>query len=313
MLAAGRRPPLRCLRTMALCPCPSFARLRLALATFVAATLPLCALAETFYGADVRFAYDDNLPLAAAPADRLGDSFLTAGGHAGRFVVLANDDTVSVQAGAHAAAFLRYPLLDAVSIEAAASYRRKFGVGLTVPWIALRVDVSRDDYRDDIRDSDRAEIAIVAGARMSESFDVSAGVIHDRRLAHHAAPVVPGISGAIYDGAGDSVFIRAGYAATPRLLFDAALGIRRGDVVATTPEGMAIFVASTAIAEDPAFGPDRYGYRVRGTTTSASIALSYAIDDRQAVNVAYAFASTSAAAGLDYRNNVLSASWVWRY
>jgi hypothetical protein len=275
--------------------------------------LPCCAFAETFYGADIRYAYDDNLTLAAASADRLGDSFVAAGGHAGRLAVFANDDTISVQAGAHAAAYLRHTLLDVASIEAGASYRRKLGLGLTAPWVSLRASASHDDYRDDIRDSDRAEIALVAGARICARFDVAGGVAHDRRLARRAAPAVPGVSGAIYDGAGDSGFVRAGYAPTPRLLFDAALRIRRGDVVATMPQGRAIFAASTAIAEDPAFGPDRYGYRVRGTTTSASIAMSYAIDDRQAVNVAYAFAWTRAAAGLDYHDNLLFASWVWRY
>ena len=298
---------------MSACRCPPPVRLRRAAVALIAAALPFCALGETFYGADVRYAHDDNLTLAAASPDRLGDSLLTAGGHAGRFAVLANDDSVSVQAGVHATGYTRYSLLDAASIDAAASYRRKLGLGLTAPWLSLRAGASHDDYRDDIRDSDRGEIAFVAGARLSERFDVAGGLAHDRRLARHAAPEVPGVSGAIYDGAGDAVFIRAAYAPTPRLLFDAAVRIRRGDVVATTPEGMAIYVASTAIAADPAFGPDRYGYRVRGTTTSASIAMSYALDDRSAVSVAYAFASTRAAAGIDYRNNVLSASWVWRY
>lgn len=282
-------------------------------ATLAAAALPLCALAEPFYGADVRVAHDDNLTLASASADRVGDTFATAAGHLGQFFVLENDDSVSLQAGASASAYARYSLLDAVSIDASAQYRRKLGLGLTAPWIALRVDARHDDVRDDIRDSDLLSISFETGLRVNERFDVSGGYVHDRRFAESAQPVVPGISGAIYDNEGDSVFARAGYAATPSVVVDCELRVRRGDVVATTPESLPIFLASSAIAPDPAFGPGRYGYRVRGTTRSASLAMSYAIDERSALNVGYTFAWTSAPDGLDYRSNIVSASFVWRY
>jgi hypothetical protein len=298
---------------MAACRRRSAGRLRFAAATLAAAMLPFCARAEPFFGADLRFAHDDNLTLASASADRLGDGFLTTGAYAGALAIVGDADSVSAQAGAHASGYARYTLLDAVSLEVAANWRRKLGVGLTAPAISLAITASHDDFRDDIRDSDRVDIMLVASTRLSERFDVSGGIAHDRRFAAHASPVVPGLSGAIYDTAGDSVFARAGYAVTPQVLLDAALRARRGDVVATTPEGFAIFLASSAIAPDPAFGPDRYGYRVRGTTKSASVAMSYAVDDRSAVNVEYTFAWTSAPAGLDYRSNLVSASWVWRY
>lgn len=287
-------------------------RLRLT-AALAAAALPLCALAEPFYGADVRVAHDDNLTLASASADRLGDAYATAAGHIGQFFVLENDDSVSLRAGASASGYARYSLLDSVSIDASAQYRRKLGLGLTAPWIVLRVDASHDDVRDDIRDSDLLLISFETGLRVNERLDVSGGYVHDRRFAENAQPVVPGISGAIYDDEGDSVFARGGYTITPSVLVDCELRVRRGDVVATTPESLPIFLASNAIAPDPAFGPDRYGYRVRGTTRSASVAMSYAIDARSAVNVGYTFAWTSAPAGLDYRSSIVSASFVWRY
>ena len=292
--------------------CAFVGRMRLAAAA-LAAAVPLCAHGEPFYGADVRYAYDDNLTLASAAADRRGDSLLAAGGYVGQFFVPSRDATLEVSAGVHATGYARFTSLDEASLEASGTWRRKLGLGYAAPWIALRADASHDDYRDDIRDSDRVEIALVAGTRLSERFDVSGGLAHDRRVARNAVPVVPGISGALYDVAGDSLFVRGGYAPTPKLLFEASLRARRGDVVATTPEGLSIFLASSAIAADPAFGPDRYGYRLRGTTTSATIAMSYAIDERSALNVEFTHASTSAAAGLDYRENVVSASWVLRY
>jgi hypothetical protein len=298
---------------MVVCRCALVGRMRFVAAALAAGAVPFCALAEPFYGADVRYAYDDNLTFASNAPDRRADSLLTAGGHVGQVFVPARDDTVSVSAGVHATGYARFTLLDATSLDAGVTWRRKLGLGYAAPWISLRANASHDDYRDDIRDSERFDIALVAGKRISERLDVSGGIWHDRRLPRNSAPVVPGISGALYDVVGDSAFVRAGYAPTQNLLVDAALRVRRGDVVATTPEGPSIFLASNAIAEDPAFGPDRYGYRLRGTTTSASIAMSYALDGRSALNVEYTYGWTRAVAGLDYRENVVSASWVLRY
>ena len=293
--------------------CRPAGRLRLVAAALAAAALPFCARAEPFYGGELRYAYDDNLTLASAGADRLGDSLASVRGYAGEFLVPARDDTLSFTAGAQAFGYARYTLLDEASLEASATWRHKFGLGFAAPWLSVRVDAGHDDLRDDIRDSDRVAVAVVAGVRMSERFDVSGGVAYDRRLPRHSEPEVPGISGALYDLVGNSVFVHAGFAATPSVLVDLRFGVRRGDVVSTTPASLPIFLAAGAIAEDPAFGPDRYGYRVRGTTTSASIAMSYALDDRSALNFEYTYASTRAPAGLDYRDNLVSASWVLRY
>jgi len=277
------------------------------------AGLPLHAHAERFFGADVAYAYDDNLTRAADPSDRRGDSLVFASLRAGQFVALARGDSVEASAGIRATGYARYSLLNGVALDADATYRRKFGLGANAPWISVGVAASHEDLRDDIRDSDRIELSVTAGRRWSERIDVSAGYAHDRRLAEHDEPLVPGISGAPYDGSGDSAFVRAGVALSDRLLLDAAWRIRRGDVVATTPAGEAIFVASTAIAEDGAFGPERYGYRLRGTTRTASVTLSYALGEHSALNFGYAAEKTTAAAGLTYPSQVVSATYVWRY
>ncbi len=88
---------------------------------------------------------------------------------------------------------------------------------------------------------------------------------------------------------------------------------RRGDVVATTHPNLAIFLASDAIGDTGAFGPDFYDYRLRGTTQTGNGTLSYALDDRSSVNLGYAYAFTRAAQNLQYPIHSVSASWVYRY
>ena len=94
-------------------------------------------------------------------------------------------------------------------------------------------------------------------------------------------------------------------------LFEA---VRRGDVESTSQRNRAVFLASSAIADDPAFGdPALFGYRLRGTTVSASAALSYALHERAAVNVGYLQERTRAAEGLEYVSRVVDASIAWRF
>jgi len=294
-------------------PASSARQWRQTAATLAMFTLPWSASAEPFYGAELRYAHDDNLTLASQRADRLDDHSIEGTVDAGMSLALDHDDSIAVGATLRGAAYARFALLDATSLGAYATYRRKLGLGLTTPWVGAGLALSHDDSRDSIRDSDRAELRASLGARLSERLDVSGGYLHERRLARRDDPDVPGISGALYDGSGDSGFARLGYAITERVLVDASCRVRRGDIVATAPQSGPIFRASSAIAEDPAFGPDRYGYRLRATTVSASVAVSYAVDDRSALNLAYTMDRSRAAAGLDYARHVISAAWVWRH
>src|ERR1700676_954898 len=124
---------------------------------------------------------------------------------------------------------------------------------------------SHDYYRDALRDSNRLEARAELGQRLSEVFDASVGAAYDRRYAGNDLPVVPGISGRVFDLRGKSAFVRAGYALTEQRQAGANFAVRRGDVVSTTRQHREIFLESDAIAADPAFGDDFFAYRLRGT------------------------------------------------
>jgi hypothetical protein len=124
---------------------------------------------------------------------------------------------------------------------------------------------------------------------------------------------VPGISGKVFDLRGQTLYARAGYSVTDRLLLAAELDVRRGDVVATTRPDFQIFAVSDAIAADPTFGPDFFAYRLRGTTDTAKASASWALDDRSSVNAIYIDERTDAAGGVYYRSHSLSVLYAWRY
>jgi hypothetical protein len=265
------------------------------------------------FDVDAGFLYDSNLPRAYAPADMRADGAFTLDAAAGSFWALSGADGLTLTADARTELYHRFHGLNLLDLGASAAYRHKFGLGYAAPWITLSVAAAHDDYRGDIRDGHRLEVRAELGKRFTPEFDAAFGGRYDRRYARNDEPVVPGIPGNVFDLRGESVYARAGYAITDRLLLGAELSVRRGDVVATTRPDFDIFVVSDAIAADPTFGPDFFAYRLRGTTDTAELSASWALDERSSLNVVYVEERTDAAGGVYYRSHGANLVYAWRY
>lgn len=282
----------------------------LSLALFCAAAP---AHAEWFYDVRTGILYDDNLTRAQEAADMRGDAAATLAATAGWFDAFSGADTLTLSLAASTEAYARFHGLNLISIGAGAAYRHKFGLGQMAPWASVEVSASHDDYRGNIRDGERLDVRLEFGRRWSEGFDASFGVTSDRRRARNDSPVVPGISGKAFDLRGQSIFARAAYDVTEQLQIGGRVSVRRGDVESTTRQNLDIFLASDAIAADPAFGSDFFAYRLRGTTASASATLSWALSDRSSLNFSYAAAHTAAYDDLNYSSRIGTILLAFRY
>jgi hypothetical protein len=265
------------------------------------------------FDADAGFLYDNNLTRAYAPADIRGDTAFSLDATAGSFWALSGADGLTLAAHGRTELYHRFLGLDWIGAGASASYRHKFGLGSRAPWIAFSVDGAYADYRTDIRDGARIEARAELGKRFTPEFDAAFGGAYERRYARRDEPVVPGISGRVFALRGESLYARVGFAATERLHIGGKLAMRRGDVVATTRPDFDIFVVSDAIAADPAFGAGFFAYRLRGTTDTARISASWALDDRSSLNVVYADERTDAAGGVYYRSHRAELVYAWRH
>lgn len=285
--------------------------------TLACAALATCAsgLAHGawLYDVDAGFTYDSNVNRAYAPADIRADTALALDGTVGWFYALSGRDGLTLAGEATSELHHRFDGIDTLQLGMAATYRHKLGLGYAAPWLAVRIAAADLQYRDDLRDGSRVEARIEMGQRFTPQFDAAFGGMLERRYARHDEPVVPGISGKVFDLRGQSVYARAGYALTDRLLVAATLAARRGEIVASTRRDLEIFAASNAIAADPAFGPDFFAYRLRGTTDTAKLSASWALDDRSSLNALYADERTDAAGGIYYRSHSMSLLYAWRY
>jgi hypothetical protein len=273
------------------------------------------ARAEWLFDIDAGARYESNLTRAQERPDIRGDGAAALLASAGSFFALSGADGLTLDVNAATERWHRFQGLDRIAIGASASYKHKFGLGYSAPWLSLGLSGSHDDYRNAIHDSDRLEARAELGQRFSEAFDASVAVVYDRRYARNDRPVVPGISGRVFDVRGKSAHVRAGYALTEQLQAGAHFAVRRGDVVSTTRQHQEIFLESAAIAADPAFGDDFFAYRLRGTSTTqtAAVTLSWAFSDHSSLNFRYADERTRAYEDLDYRGRIAALTFAFSY
>jgi hypothetical protein len=165
-----------------------------------------------------------------------------------------------------------------------------------------------------VRDGTKLVLRIELGRRFDASASAAVGLNYDRRFAETDIPIVPGISGAIFDLEGYGVHAFGDYAPNGRWLLAARASARRGDVESTSRRNKAIFAVSDAIADDPAFrDASLFGYRLRGTTVGGAVAASYALDDRSSLNAGWLVERTRAEAGIEYRNRIVNLTFAHRF
>jgi len=256
-----------------------------------------------------------NLTRAQSPADRRSDQAAAVNYTGGRYFALSGSDVVSVSLDARAEAYRRYRGLDSYALGGTASYRRKLGVGVTVPWVLASISAVRDDFRESVRDSHRVAFTAEAGHRVTPAFDFSVGVTIDRRYGKFdPKPEVPGYSARVFDLQGRGAYARASYAVDQKLLVAGRFAVRRGDVEVTSQRSTAVYLASDAIADDPAFEDyDLYAYRLPGTTYSTSVNASWAVSDNASLNLALVRNRTDSPYDLVYFDRAITLSFAYRY
>ena len=269
--------------------------------------------AERLFDIDAGAIYDSNLSRAQHASDVRADAGATLAGSAANFFAPTGNDGLTLSIDGRAEAYHRFHGLNFLGAGASADYRHKFGLGYAAPWLRIAASASYDGYQQNLRSGARWDARAELGQRFSERLDAAIGGGLDRRYAQHDEPVVRGISGKVFDLRGHSAYVRAGYAATEALLLGARFEVRRGDVVSSTRRNLEIFEASSAIARDPAFGEDFFAYRLRGTTGTATVSASWALDARSSLNLVYAAERTRAYDELDYHSYRIDFAYAYRY
>lgn len=267
-----------------------------------AAAFPCVSHAQWTPQLEAGVVHDSNLSRAQLDRDKVSDTALTARAGIGRVFAAGADADITSGVEARVVRYDKSHGASFGALGANAGWRRKVGLGLTAPWIAADASVAYEDAREDIRDGMRYALSFTAGKRFTPQLEASAGVAYDRRVQRKTLDDdVPGYGGKPFSLQGRSVFTRANYAVGERATLIGAATLREGDVVSSTRRNFAIFAASNAIADDPAFGPDFIAYRLSGArTTTLTGGVSWDLGRRAALEGTLTREDTRVSGGLDY-------------
>jgi hypothetical protein len=271
--------------------------------------VPAAALAQWNKHAELGMVHDSNFSRGQREGDIVADFALQARGSLARTISVDAAADVTLAAEARTQQQARFNGASFASLGGAGEYRRKLGLGLTAPWIQAAASAAREDAGADLRDATRYDATLSLGRRFDERFEASLGTAYDRRVQTKDVGTVAGVSGKPFSLQGRTWFARGSYAVAHDVLFFATASARRGDVEASTHRFGQIFTASSAIAPDPAIGPDYIAYRLSGArTTALTGGISWEIGPG-ALDVAFTASDTAAGAGLEYRGTVVTLSY----
>lgn len=257
--------------------------------------------------------HESNLPRAQLRSDIRSDAAAVASASLTHFSMLDDRNGLTFGADLRAVEYDHVSGLSNYELGAVLGIRSKFGLGLSAPWVKAQARAARQYYRNDARDAMRYELGASVGKRFGERFEAVLGLSYDKRDGKHDRPVATGISGAAFDVQGRTASLQTSYDVDESWQLQAGFSVRKGGVVSSTRRNFAIFQASSAIAADPAFGPDYFAYALPGTTRTFTFGVSRALGTRASINLGAARELTSARSNLDYRNTSVQAAFAYRY
>jgi hypothetical protein len=272
------------------------------------------AAAEEIVSAEGAVSHDNNLSRALSASDIVSDTALNLAVSGGFHFAPGERDAITLTGDVRASQFRQFHGMNSIALGGTASWSKKFGLGAFVPWTKVSASFAGERYGENVRDGLRTNVTLRAGQRLSERLELSGGGSFERFRADNVTQVVPRLSGDAFSLEGRSLFGRADYVLDDRWAVFAGARARNGDVTSSTRFNPEIFLYSSALAPDPAFGSDYIAYRLSGATTWDFIAgMSLALSDYSSANLAVGRALTYASGGIEYQSTQINASIIFNY
>jgi hypothetical protein len=266
--------------------------------------------AAWFIDAGIHLEHNDNLANAELDLDIVDDSTIQLSMLPGYYLQLDGNTGLTLAAPLDAARQSEFSGLDSLSAGLNVSLRRKFGLGMDVPWIRVSLLTARNDYDDRKRDGWKYVAGIAAGKRISPRWDVQIAYTFDRRRSDEIEDIPAlaagrGIYGNAYDLDTHSVSATGIFTLNYQWSLAFSYVRRMGEVCSTTFRNSEIFQASDAITPDPVFGPEKFAYRIDADTDIYSIGVNRGIGNHLAADLSYTYRDSTADAGPEYSTGLL--------
>ena len=278
----------------------------------VLGSTPFLAHGDWNLGAEAALRHDDNVGNAQSRADIIADT--TASVRLSIFQLFPLGESYSVTVGGDLGgeAFHKLTGLNNVSLEGVLQLKKKWGLGAFAPWARAGVSVGRSSHEDSYRNAWDYRATLAAGRRMDERWNLWIEYAFEDRAATPQTRVDPELSGDAYSQTSHNVAANAEYSLNESTFLALGLSGRRGDVVSTTSENDKTYYSSRALAEDPAFGPDAYAYKLTGTTFGFQLGINFSPTAHSLLGLGFERFDTHANGGNNYARSVVQITWDYR-
>jgi hypothetical protein len=278
-------------------------------ALIVLGATPRASGSDWTLGAEAGLRHDNNVGNARNASDIVGDSALDARLSVFRLFPLGESYSVTAGADLSGESFHRLTGLSNASFEGVFALKKKWGLGAFAPWARAGVSAARSSYDDSYRNAWVYRATLASGRRIDERWNLWAEYSFERRAASPQMEVVPGISGDAYSQDSHKVGTNLQYSLNESTFLAIGLLARHGDVVSTTTPGTQIFYASRALADDPAFGPEAYAYKLTGTTYGFRLGINYSATPHSLLGCGFERLDTHADGGNTYTKSIAEITW----
>jgi hypothetical protein len=276
--------------------------------------MPSPAHGDWTLGAEAGVRHDDNVGNAQFSPDIVADTLYVARLSIARLFPLDDGYTVTVGGDLGGESYHKLTGLNNVSLDATLALKKKWGLGALAPWARAAVTVARLSYDDSYRNAWDYRATLASGRRFDERWNFWADYTYENRAASPQEEDVPGLSGDAYSQVSHSLGINLEYSLMESTYLSLGLLARQGDVVSTTLQpNAAVYYVSSALADDPAFGPNAYAYKLTGTTYGFRLGLSVAPTAHSLLGCGFERFETHADGGNEYAKSIVEVTWNYRY
>jgi hypothetical protein len=282
-------------------------------ASIALGAMPYAARSDWTLGAGADLRYDNNVGNAQSSSDIVGDSTVDARLTIFQLFPLGDDYSVTVGGDLRGESFRRLTGLNNASLDGTFALKRKWGLGAFAPWARAGVSVGRSSYDDSYRNTWDYRATLASGQRVDERWNFWAEYAFERRAASAQTPEVPGVSADAYSQDSHDAAVNLEYSLNENAFLALGLLGRHGDVVSTTRGSAQIYEAARAVAEDPAFGPEAYAYKLTGTTYGFRLGINYSPTPHSLLGCGFERMETHADGGNRYTQSIPTITWDYRF
>jgi hypothetical protein len=283
-------------------------------ALVILAAAPAAARADWSLASAAGLNHDDNVGNAQAASDIVQDYAVNARLSLYQLIALSGDLSLALGGDLAGEAYDQLDGLNSATIEGAVSLKKKWGLGAFAPWARAQISLGRAAYQDGYRDATLYRASLELGKRIDERWNLGARYSFERSAASPAPEVVPGRSGDAFSLDGNNLAATLEFALSERISLTAGALWRHGDVTSTSLVPWEyLYVAATAVAEDPTFGPNAYAYRLTGTTYGVKLGAEFFVSAHSSIGCGFERLETRAEGGNNYLKSVPEITWNYRF